>query len=262
MVRPKHTVWTNLAKLNKWVPISGILKGSKNGVLMYHSIGNGYGNPDGNVLPENVFYNAIKFLDEMFDVVDLPSVIQDQPTQDAKKKVALTFDDAYLDFYESALPVLREYDVPATLFVISECIGQAGPADVTSAPGEPSFMTATQLQEVADGDLVTIGNHTKTHRDLAANEDEDTLHEEILGGKRALESRFGTTVDRFCYPGGKFNDRCAKYVEQSHSLAVTVRRGLVSANQDPYRIPRIDGNQPEHQIRWALSDFSDSLWRL
>ena len=41
------------------------------------------------------------------------------------KTVAVTFDDGYLDNYTVAYPILKRYQIPATIFVITELIGTA-----------------------------------------------------------------------------------------------------------------------------------------
>jgi peptidoglycan/xylan/chitin deacetylase (PgdA/CDA1 family) len=41
-----------------------------------------------------------------------------------KKPVLLTFDDAYADTFEYALPILAQYNFSATVFVVSAMVGQ------------------------------------------------------------------------------------------------------------------------------------------
>ncbi len=40
------------------------------------------------------------------------------------KAVAVTLDDGFLDNYENALPVLQEYGIPATVFMVSGLAGR------------------------------------------------------------------------------------------------------------------------------------------
>jgi len=39
-----------------------------------------------------------------------------------EKSVAVTIDDGYEDFYHFALPLLQEYDIPATIFVVTDLV--------------------------------------------------------------------------------------------------------------------------------------------
>ena len=51
------------------------------------------------------------------------------------RPVAVTFDDGYEDFYEHALGVLTEFELPATLFVVSGLVGRS---NLWDQPGEPA----------------------------------------------------------------------------------------------------------------------------
>lgn len=68
--------------------------------------------------------------------------------------VLLTFDNAYLSFYEFVYPVLQLYRCPCVLSVITSWIGD--PPDDLPAP----LMNWDQLGEVAQSELVTIASGT------------------------------------------------------------------------------------------------------
>ncbi|MWG34443.1 polysaccharide deacetylase family protein [Halomarina oriensis] len=227
----------------------------QNAVLMYHSVGGipGYVGS----LPVERFVADLEALVERYDVVDLPAVLD--PTETRPKRVALTFDDGFVDFSTTVLPLLREFDVPATVFVSSAFVDDESRALAYERHElEPSddrlLMTEAELAELVEEDLVTIGNHTRTHPRLSTL-DTATKREEILGAKSDLESRFGVTVDRFCYPYGDFDGEAVDIAASAHDLSVTIDRGLVAPSTDPHRIPRIDGNDPRAEMWWRLTDL-------
>lgn len=66
-----------------------------------------------------VFERQIKCIKEQYKVVPLTEILASlgKNTKKTEQMVAVTFDDAYLDTYQYAFPVLKRYDVPATVFV-------------------------------------------------------------------------------------------------------------------------------------------------
>ena len=64
-----------------------------------------------------------------------------------EKPVILTFDDGYDDNYTELLPLLRKYNVKATVFMIADAMGMQ------------HKMTEEQVREMADSGLVSIQSH-------------------------------------------------------------------------------------------------------
>ena len=71
-----------------------------------------------------------------------------------KRAVVITMDDGYESVHRHALPLLRQYGFPATLFVYTDFIG-AGDA-----------LSWNQLSELKASGWVDIQAHSKTHRNL------------------------------------------------------------------------------------------------
>jgi peptidoglycan/xylan/chitin deacetylase (PgdA/CDA1 family) len=75
----------------------------------------GVGTPD---FPADVFRAQLKFLNRFFRIVPLQDVCEcENSNQDARPRVALTFDDGLRNNFTAAYPVLREFNAPATFFV-------------------------------------------------------------------------------------------------------------------------------------------------
>lgn len=269
------------ARAYEHVPLPRSVTPSPNAIVAYHAVGTPaqFGNVSRKRLRRD-----LEYLTSEFTVVDLPGVID--PSEDGG--VALTFDDAYQDFYRNVLPLLREFDVPATLYVPAGFVGGVPPAyayrfhcspatieqfndgidrSTLSNPPTidrpPKMMSWEQLRAVAREELVSIGNHTLTHPDLAALTDQETLEAEILGARRKLRDELEIEIDRFCFPYGRFSEEALDIVRETHASAVTSRPGVIrpcdGGNLDLHRLPRIRAHEPEHRVRWRLSGLREQL---
>ena len=76
----------------------------------------------------------------------------------------LTFDDGYEDFYTQVYPILRQYELPAMLFVTTGFVDEGIPYPMISNPdSDVKRVTWAMLGEMAESGLVTLGAHTHTH---------------------------------------------------------------------------------------------------
>jgi peptidoglycan/xylan/chitin deacetylase (PgdA/CDA1 family) len=163
--------------------------------------------------------------------------------------VSLTFDDSDEDQYTNALPILQQYGMHATFYVITGYIG------VNSG-----YMTQPQLQ-----DLYNAGNeiagHTVLHPDLTqVGTDEATR--EICQSRNTLLG-WGFPVTDFAYPYGAYNSTVEGIAQQCgynsargdfslQSPAGCQGCGLADTipPADPYAIPAPQSVQDT----WPLSD--------
>lgn len=230
-------------------------------VVMYHSVGTegGY-----DPLTVDEFREQIAWLDRHHHIVDLPTVLDAAP--DTGKKVALTFDDGLASFHAHARPILQEYAVPATVFVLGASIEQ--PESITRArilaerlEVPERFMTSVELQELVADPLVTIGAHTWTHPVLPEITDPDEIDRELIGGRDVLESTLGISIDRFAYPYNEWDDEVRGRVDDAYEYAVQGggRRTLITEDTDPYLIPRIPPSADLSRFQYDLSDASTYL---
>jgi len=237
--------WRRLAFVGHYSGAEGLVHEETNRVLRYHSVGGGFYD---DISPQ-YFREQLDYFTDTYDVVDLPAVLE----RGDRKRVALTFDDGYRDFYDYVLPLLHEYDVPATVFVLVDALED--PEFAHNDRFDYEYMTEAQLRELVEDDLVTVGNHTRSHPrlpEVAA----DRLETEIGGAKDRLEDLLGAEVSRFCYPYGAFDVGAATVVRRTHDFAV-VNRGQfegVTPATDPATIPRVNGANPFFEVCWDLSD--------
>ncbi len=243
----RRDVWSAIGKLSYLTGVSKV-KGKNNIILSFHSVTKSI-DIDKYGISKNHFQEIIHYLMKNFDVIDLSEIKSDD-----SKKFALTFDDGYENFYYNAYPLLKKYDIPATVFLISSFLYENH--DLANME---RLMTKEQVKELVEDDLITIGNHTKTHRRLGLEEDEDIIREEVIGGKEELENEFGLNIDRFSFPGGWFNKKSLGIVKNSHKFAVISHKGDVDAKTPPHLLPRVKTAQTWEMLHWDTSKMSNFI---
>lgn len=93
-----------------------LLTASHPRILMYHRFSN---QPSAGKVSRDRFREQVAYIRRFYQPMTLSQLVQcvfesgDVP----KNAIVITVDDGYRDFYDVAWPVLKEFDVPATLFV-------------------------------------------------------------------------------------------------------------------------------------------------
>ena len=109
--------------------------------------------------------------------------------------VALSFDDGMADNHSVLLPILREYGLPATIYVATGLIGKDNP---WMKPGTGRMMVEDELRDLAAAG-VELGAHTVTHPNLE-DLDYDACLREMIESRDVLAKLTGHPVRTFAYP--------------------------------------------------------------
>jgi peptidoglycan/xylan/chitin deacetylase (PgdA/CDA1 family) len=221
-------------------------------VIMYHSI-----SADGGawaIRPDR-FAEQIEYLRENYPIIRLSDAPEYLADSSGERRIAVTFDDAYTDCLESALPVLQPRSIPFSVFVPTRFIGGSNEWDWMNG-GAPklAIMNAVQLRELSRSPLAEIGSHSVDHvsmRSLPRSE----LERQAVDSKRTLEQLLGCAVTAFAYPYGQLRD-VSRETEDAvgragYRIAVTTRWGSMSRADRPLALRRIwfsdqDGPQEMH----------------
>jgi peptidoglycan/xylan/chitin deacetylase (PgdA/CDA1 family) len=146
----------------------------------------------------------------------------------APGRIALSFDDGMEDNHHVVLPILREYGIPATIYVTTGWIGQPNPS-----LGGARMMTVEELREVA-AQGVEVGAHTVTHPDLSTL-GYDACLREMTESREILETVLGRSPRTLAYPFCRYGpEAIAAARDAGFSLAVTCERGRWT----PYELRR------------------------
>jgi peptidoglycan/xylan/chitin deacetylase (PgdA/CDA1 family) len=141
-----------------------------------------------------------------------------------ERYVCITFDDAYRDVLEKAMPILEELRFPATIFVPTGIVD--GTASYYWFAQPPAALSWAELDGLVSGGLVDAQAHSRTHPWLPSL-DVDAARDEIVGSKLDLEQRLGRLVTSFCFPAGVHGDREIELVRAAgFRAAVTTDPGV------------------------------------
>lgn len=202
-------------------------------ILMYHEVvelgpSSSYMNHHISINPKK-FEQQMRFISEnnyktvfMRDLADNIRANQLEP----RKTVALTFDDGTQDFYDTALPLLKKYNIRATLY--------ANPG----FDGTNERMTHTMIREISESGLVEIAAHTMLHINLTKVEAEE-VHEEVFASKAVLEYITGIPVLSFAYPFGEYTDAAIETIMSAGFQSAVIANEQPSKSREKlYVLPR------------------------
>ncbi len=140
------------------------------------------------------------------------------PIKMPEKPIIITFDDAYLSFYESAFGLLKGKKMKAVVFVPVNFIGKMNNWDVQILNKKYKHMSEEHIVEIYENNI-EIGSHTLNHKFLNSLPDLE-LERELRASKEKLETIINKPVHSISYPFGKYNKRVIKIAEKYYDFGV------------------------------------------
>lgn len=150
----------------------------------------------------------------------------------------ITFDDAYANVHQHAMPILASLGFTATTYVVAAAIGQDNAWDQPEGVSPSPLMTHAQLQDwVMAGN--EIGSHGVDHVKLTRLEPDASRHQ-IRQSRLMLQNAFDQPIDTFCYPYGDHDLAVRRAVREAGYLnATTTERGRARPADDLLALPRV-----------------------
>lgn len=104
---------------------SHFLKSPKLLILNYHRVCASFKQNEYLGISASIFEQHVGFLKDNFRIVPMQEGLRLIYTENSKENyAAINLDDGYMDNYLHAYPVLKKYNVPATIFLITDFIGK------------------------------------------------------------------------------------------------------------------------------------------
>lgn len=222
---------------NEWPELQGdgTLRRLRLPILMYHYVSQLPPDADavrtGLTLSPALFQQHIEYLaNASYNTVSLYEMDAALMwgTELPENPVVLTFDDGYAEHYNFVFPVLREFEMTGTFFIITQF------ADNNT----PNYLTWAQIEEMEAAGM-SMEAHTKNHVDLR-NRDYDYLVYEIVGSIESIEAHTGTRSRMFAYPVGRYDDNTLAVMASTDVLrAVTTEIGAWHTSYNRLQLPRM-----------------------
>lgn len=220
-------------------------------IFIYHRFDeNRY--PSTNISAE-VFKQQLDYLQQQnYQVLALSEVVRRIETGEPlpEKAAALCADDAYLSFAEVAMPIVRQYGYPMTLFVNTDALGSRG------------YLSWEQVRALqAEG--VEIGNHTASHPYLTEMEQGEDfsawrlrIMADIRKAQQHFKKRLGSEPGTIAYTFGEYSSEVVALVKElGFKAAFGQQSGVVHERHDLYNLPRFPMGGPYA----TLQGFVDKL---
>jgi peptidoglycan/xylan/chitin deacetylase (PgdA/CDA1 family) len=200
---------------------------------MYHSVSPYESTLEKLRVSPDTFERQMHFLkSHHYNVISLESLgnLIRQKKKIPPKTAVITLDDGYKDNYIYAFPILKKYNLPATVFIIVN--------EVARSQGDR--LSWDEIKEMLNSGLISIGSHCLGPEPLTNIKSEEILRKEIFDSKKVLEAKLGTKINTFAYPEGRFNDKIKKLVSKAgYTVAVATSPGKKFSDNDLFALKRL-----------------------
>jgi len=141
------------------------------------------------------------------------------------RPIVISFDDGYREVADTALPILQAHGWPGVLNLTVKNLRVSG------------GLSQWRVRKLIDAGW-ELASHTQTHPDLPSLSG-SALTAEVAGSRAILRSRFGVTVDFFCYPAGRYDAHVIDAVRRAGYLGATTTIEGLARPSEAFELERI-----------------------
>jgi glycosyltransferase involved in cell wall biosynthesis/peptidoglycan/xylan/chitin deacetylase (PgdA/CDA1 family) len=264
--RPPARLYHGLQRYCFWRGVQRSLRGDRDLwrrltrppiVLMYHAVGAPGEAASRYVVPERRFRRQLRWL----RLLRHPVISLDEyhRTVEASRlcpprAVVLTFDDAYADTAQIAVPALRRHGLSATVFAVSGAMGDANRWTANGPLAGRALMSWEDLRGIHAAGMA-IGAHTVSHPKLTTLPLDAALRE-IEASRDRIATEIGARVEHVAYPYGSFSQELRQAVEGAGFATASGTRPGANGPATPMAALR------RHEIPGTrrLPGFAAGLW--
>lgn len=137
-----------------------------------------------------------------------------------EKVMIITMDDGQIGCYTDAFPVLKKYQVPATIFIVNQLVGTE------------DYFSWEQAKEMYDTGLVKIHCHGYHHSEYSSV-GKEKLVSDYTKSHQEIETYMGEKVQKImAYPAGNSSESAIKWLKEiGFEIQVQTKYGTVNKSQ-------------------------------
>jgi len=185
------------------------------------------------------------------------------------KSVMITFDDGWRDNLEFAYPILKKYNLKATLFIITGWIDEASKKSypfVERKHNESKKIVQERANEVVLNwdevdrmrDVFDIHSHTHFHRDDYFGK--ISLEEELVLSKERIKEKLGFETNHLCWPRGIYDEDDIVLAKKiGYRFLYTTKRGINKSDNNFDEIKRISVKKDDKWLKKQLFIFRNDF---
>ncbi|MEN6390971.1 MAG: polysaccharide deacetylase family protein [Syntrophomonas sp.] len=203
-------------------------------VLEYHNFAQGpVGMDDPWTVSQDAFREQMAYLSQNCRVIPLKTFLQEveQNKEISENTVVITFDDGYRSNYLLAFPVIKQYKVPVTIFIVGDYIEKGQVADYPA-------LHWSDMKEMADSGLVDIESHTYALHEMLTNasgnqvsalmnyttpsgaietetEHYQRIENDLIKSSQYIESHLGIKPDILSWPFGSYDKKAIQAAKKA-----------------------------------------------
>lgn len=193
-------------------------------------------------IPTSKFRTQMKAIKESnIPVISMPQFLawRRGESEIPPKSFLITMDDGWKSVYTDAFPVMKEFQLPFTVFLYKNYVG-------SNRGGRA--MSLAMIREMTESGLCTIGSHSVTHplpsdvkeAEKSGPENYETFLQKEFGDSRTfLEETFKNQITTYAYPGGYYTDEMFPIADaHGYDHLFTVKPGKVRRDSPHNTLPR------------------------
>ncbi len=154
-----------------------------------------------------------------------------------KNYILLTIDDGFQSFYENAWPILKKNKIPFILFISTREVGKNG------------YMNWSQIKEIENSKIGTIGNHSHSH-DYLVDWKENEIKSDLETSINIFKKELGYSPEIFSYPFGEYSNTLKKIVSDlNFKFSFGQHSGVIDPTKNFLELPRFPINEKYGELK-------------